>query len=54
MRTFTLEQLTAKGIAERPTEKSIITNDGNLYILLKDGSWVETGAIAMDIANKNI
>jgi len=54
MRTFTLEQLTAKGIADRPSDKSIITNDGNLYILINSGEWVETGVIAMDIASKNV
>lgn len=53
MRTFTLEELTAKGIADRPTDKSIITNDGNLYILTKDNLWFETGAVAMNIANRN-
>lgn len=52
MNTFTLEELTAKGIAERPSDKSIITKDGNLYILYND-QWVETGAVAMNIAADN-
>ena len=52
MKTYTLEQLMAKGIAERPTDKSIITTDGQLYIQY-NGEWVETGAVALDIAGQN-
>lgn len=54
MTKLTLEEIEAKGIAERPTDKSIITKDGNLYILLGDNTYVETGAVAMNIASDNV
>ena len=54
MRTFTLEELKETGIAEIPSDAAIITNDGQLYIHVGKDSWVETGAVAMDIANKSL
>jgi len=54
MGTFTLEQLKEKGIAEIPSDAAVITNDGQLYIHVGKDSWVETGVIAMEIANKNV
>lgn len=51
MTKLTLEDLQTKGIFDIPTDKSIITKDGQLYILLEDGLYVETGVVALDVAS---
>ena len=56
LREVIAELLVSNGQEEKadfdtPTDKSIITKDGQLYILLEDGLYVETGVVALDVAS---